>query len=86
MVLNTELLNVPQGNHSRRICSTAPHGDGKLLPSVESEAEKGAGGRVKGEEVKKKLRERGGRCVKAKNQIANNHFDSRVLGNTVKQY
>ncbi len=36
MVLNTELLNVPQGNNSQYIYSTVLYGDGKLLPSVEA--------------------------------------------------
>lgn len=36
MVLNTELLNVPQGNSSQCIYSTVLYGDGKLLPSVEA--------------------------------------------------
>ena len=35
MVLNTELLNAPQGNNSQCIYSTELYGDGKLLPSVE---------------------------------------------------
>lgn len=35
MVLNTELLNVPQGNNSQCIYSTELYGDGKLPPSVE---------------------------------------------------
>lgn len=34
MVLNTGLLNVPQGNNSQCIYSAALYGDGKLLPSV----------------------------------------------------
>lgn len=36
MVLNTKLLNVPQGNNSQCIYSNVLHGDGKLLPSVEA--------------------------------------------------
>ncbi len=40
MVLNTELLNVPQGNNSQCIYSTVLYGDGKLLPSLEREGER----------------------------------------------
>lgn len=36
MVLNTELLNAPQGNNSRCIYSAELYGDRKSLPNVEA--------------------------------------------------
>lgn len=53
-MLNTELLNVPQGNNSQCIYSTELYGDGKLPPSVEETEMEGSSERRGGSRKRRK--------------------------------